>query len=46
MTREEGLRFCNEYNRITTPGERNVDYAKISQMKTADLKEFVLHDEN
>ena len=29
MTREEGLRFTNDFNRITTPGERNIDYSEI-----------------
>jgi len=42
MTREEGLRLSNDFNRLTLPSERKVDYAAISQMSNSDVKTEVI----
>jgi hypothetical protein len=45
MTREEALRFTNDFARLTTPAERSLPYKDMVTWKTAQLKEEILHDE-
>jgi hypothetical protein len=42
MCREEGLRLTNDFERLTLPSERNVDYAGISQLKNTEIKNEIL----
>ena len=45
MTREEGLRLTNDFNRLTLPSERQVDYTSIMEMSNGDAKREVIQDE-
>lgn len=45
MTREEGLRLTNQFDQLTLPHERNVEWMKFARMDNAEFKRDVLHDE-
>jgi hypothetical protein len=46
MTREEGLRLTNDLQRLTLPGDRNVEYTKIARdFSNYDVKEDIITEQ-